>query len=217
MRCTRCDRIAIPQSVGETRAGLVVFGWCLACMEDAGCTNIEIADAEGCEAPVLLHRSLSRRPSFHPDTIDLLNQRRRLCLALAAFLSLWSLVLMLAGLKSTFARTNDIGSPLGNGTPTLLLTSGFATALVALFLVFLSHGQSFLSQRRTWKWIQTSSFGVAILILMGGIAFHDATRDPFIVAAAGCALSLSIVAHLRERRFWPQPSQSPLSNQVPHL
>ncbi len=41
MRCTRCDRLAIPQAVGLSREGLVVFGWCLDCLEETGCTEIE--------------------------------------------------------------------------------------------------------------------------------------------------------------------------------
>lgn len=41
MRCTRCDRPAVPQSVGYTPQGLLVFGWCLECMHDHECTFVE--------------------------------------------------------------------------------------------------------------------------------------------------------------------------------
>src|SRR3989442_1110962 len=43
MRCTRCDRPAVPQAVGRTPDGLVVFGWCVSCLEETGCLDVRVA------------------------------------------------------------------------------------------------------------------------------------------------------------------------------
>ena len=51
MRCTRCDRIAIPQVVARTPENLLVFGWCLACLAEERCiVEDEVAPGFG-EAP----------------------------------------------------------------------------------------------------------------------------------------------------------------------
>lgn len=42
MRCTRCDGLAVPQAVGISEDGRVVFGWCLECLADTHCDLVEI-------------------------------------------------------------------------------------------------------------------------------------------------------------------------------
>src|SRR3954452_2147187 len=41
MRCTRCDRIALPQVLGRKQDGHLVFGWCRACLVEEGCEVVD--------------------------------------------------------------------------------------------------------------------------------------------------------------------------------
>lgn len=198
MRCTRCDRLAIPQAVGLSREGLVVFGWCLDCLEETGCTEIEAVATR--ETRRAIPRVLLLGPSpVPPGAIP--SERRRLVLCVASLLGAWSLVLIAVGVWSLFRPGSPNPSPLGNGSPLLLLTGGLATAATSLLLLGLSHGRDLFHSRQVCWWVQSGAFLLALLILVVGIIFHEPQRDPFVVAAAGLAIGLSLAAHWRERRL----------------
>jgi hypothetical protein len=198
MRCARCDRLAIPQAVGLSPEGLVVFGWCLDCLEEAGCTDVEVverrSDRRG-PPRVSSLGSIAPRPAL--DRRD----RRRLFLGVTLLLSIWSIVLIAGGIRTIRQPPAPNPSPLGNGSPLLLLAGGAATATTSLLLLVLSHGRALLRSRRAWLWVQSGSFLLALAILFAGIVYHDPRRDPFVVAAAGLALGVSVGAHWRERRL----------------
>jgi hypothetical protein len=198
MRCAQCDRLAIPQAVGLSPEGLVVFGWCLDCLEEAGCTEIEVVE----------RRRDRRRPprvtslgSIAPRPAADRRDRRRLFLFVTSLLSVWSIVLIAVGIWTIRQPPASNPSPLGNGRPMLFLAGGAATATTSLLLFVLSHGRALLGSRQAWLWVQSASFLLALAILCAGIVFHDPRRDPFVVAAAGLALGLSVGAHWRERRL----------------
>lgn len=56
MRCARCDRPALPPTLGRDPAGRLVFGWCASCLAEAGCTP-----AEGPSLPLRVRRPPWRR------------------------------------------------------------------------------------------------------------------------------------------------------------
>ena len=41
MRCARCDQPVVRQTVGWSGEEILVFGWCLECVEDAGCRLVD--------------------------------------------------------------------------------------------------------------------------------------------------------------------------------
>lgn len=198
MRCAQCDRLAIPQAVGRSPEGLVVFGWCLDCLEEAGCTEIEAVARRS-------DRRVSPRVwslgSLAPQPPVDRRQRRRLVLLVASLLGAWSLGLLAIGIWTIYRPPTPNPSPLGNGMPMLFLVGGAATATTSLLLLILSHGQALWRSRQACWWVQSGSFLLALAILFAGIVFHDPRRDPFVVAAAGLALGLSVGAHWQERRL----------------
>lgn len=202
MRCARCDRLAIPQAVGHSPEGLVVFGWCLHCLEEAGCTDIEVVKRPRVHRPSI-RPVLALEPTGLRVTATRWS-RQRAVLSVAAILGGWSLVLLALGVWSVQHPPPD-PSPLGNGTPMLFLIGGAATAATSLVLLGLSQGRVLLASRRVCGWVQSGSFLLALVILLIGIVFHDPRRDPFVVAAAGLALTLSIGANWQQRRLSVPP------------
>jgi hypothetical protein len=198
MRCAQCDRLAIPQAVGLSPEGLVIFGWCLDCLEEAGCTEIEAVARRSDRRGMPRVSSLG---SIAPQPAVNRGDRRRLVLLVASLLGAWALVLIAMGIWKIRQPPIPNPSPLGNGMPMLFLAGGVATAMTSLLLFVLPHGRALFGSRPTCRWIQSGSFLLALAILLAGIVYHDPRRDPFVVAAAGLALGLSVGAHWRERRL----------------
>src|SRR4051812_34681561 len=110
MRCARCDRLAVPQAVGRTTDGLVVFGWCLSCLAETGCRDVMVAGHD-LPGPLSFRRlppsprrsedrpvaSKEERARPHPRA-DPIAERRKLLAAVALILALWGAVLVVAGL-----------------------------------------------------------------------------------------------------------------------
>lgn len=142
MRCTRCDRLAIPQAVGRTREGVLVFGWCLDCLEAAGCQDVAVAD------PVRPRRRRARlfaTPRAGPRlaTVPDVSRRRRIFAVVALMLSLWGIVLMVEGLVIALRARLVSPSPLGNGSPLLIFGGGATSAYgLGLWLWLLRSGRT---------------------------------------------------------------------------
>lgn len=148
MRCTRCDGLAVPQAVGVDPRGNVVFGWCLQCLADRGCTLVE--DAPGDPWRFSSQAVVGGAARLTPG------ERRRLALssalaidqtqwvvAVVAFLMMtWGLLLLTAGLWYA-PRFASGANPLGNGTPAFLVWGGSAKALLGVSLMV-------LASRRNW-------------------------------------------------------------------
>ena len=137
MRCTRCDRIAVPQAVGRLPDGRIAFGWCLACLIEADCQLVD-----GPHGRRTGRRFGARRPDFRsragpiPDPIPGFDPeasgRRRLVVGIAAALGAWAAILIGLGL----ARLSAPGSPgpLGGGSAAILIIGGGLMALTGLWL-----------------------------------------------------------------------------------
>lgn len=213
MRCTRCDRLAIPQAVGRLPDGLVVFGWCVSCLEEAGCLDIEVAQPDRTRpyrlrplpalrtlaTPIVrATRSLRSGPSRPHD------DRQRLVSAFALVLALWGLVLFLGGLLLRSRTPSPPPSPLGNGSPSLLMLGGGATVAFGLALWGLTSGRAAFTSRPCLKAIQVLAFLTALAILSVGILARSPRNDSMVVVLTSFALAVSAAARWLElRRFRP--------------
>jgi hypothetical protein len=213
MRCARCDRLAVPQAVGLSSKGLVVFGWCLQCLEETGCQRIVVAsrarpqstrvELERAEPRVLLRKPRALESPKPRRTLTLLDDRRRLVGAVSLVLALWGMALLAVGLVYRFVQEPRVPSPLGNGTPALLIGGGGSTAVIGLTLWLLTLGSEVVRSRPTLRLIQVIGVLLAVVILFAGVVAHSPRRDPVIVAVASVSLAVSVVARWMEKRLVP--------------
>ncbi|MFO0951406.1 MAG: hypothetical protein U0835_09700 [Isosphaeraceae bacterium] len=210
MRCARCDRLAIPQAVAQSPKGLVVYGWCLRCLEETGCQQIAVAtrvkrpgtrvDFEAKSSRTLSRvvrtpRKPSPRSSLNPD------DRRRLVGTIALLLSLWGLALLVVGVVFGTLHSETAPSPLGNGTPALLIGGGASTAVVGLTLWLMTTGIDAARSRPTLKAIQVVTFLLAMVAILMRVAAQSPRRDPLLLGVASLALALSVSARWLETRL----------------
>jgi hypothetical protein len=211
MRCTRCDGLAVPQAVGIDPDGRVVFGWCLQCLEAAGCRLVEVPVA----SPSQLRSSIVSRPQDRSGRTGspaqtALNEAGWI-VAIVAFLMLtWGLILMAVALFRE-PPLSPGGSPLGNGTPSLLGMGGAATALLGLVLLLGASrwvGRIGAFPLRFLSWL---SFLAALAILTLGIIDYRPRRNVALVVGVGVALAVSVAARLLERSQRAHLRAGPLS------
>jgi uncharacterized membrane protein YidH (DUF202 family) len=215
MRCTRCDKLAVPQAVGLTDEGLVVFGWCVGCLEETGCHEIRVArSARHASTTLTLDPILASWPRSSPHRVAsddpraspwnrAVDPRRTAIRIVAIGLGFWGLALFLTGgwlaIRSGFSR----GDALGRGSPLLMMFGGGMTTAVAAALAALVRApRSSKSLPTPWlKLAQVCAFVVALAILILGIARHDPRRDLVIVGLTALALTVSITARWWELRL----------------
>jgi len=197
MRCTRCDRLAVPQALGTTPDGRLVFGWCLDCLTETNCTGIQPADdARG----IGLDHGL-RPLAPVPDRGDSVPDRRQAARLVVGLLGGWALVLSTTGVF-LIGRARPAGpSPLGNGTPIFLLAGGASSAVTCGLLWGLMLGPRHVQSWKVLRALRWATFLLALIILMWGIIVYTPRRAPLIVAAAASFLGLSAMARVRERRL----------------
>lgn len=216
MRCTRCDGLAVPQAVGIDSEDRVVFGWCLQCLADRGCKLVETSSrgrwrfSSAITDPAI---KVSRRLRSPVDRTAIEAERSRRMPVIAAFetegsqrvltlvasmLLIWGLVLLAAGLWIALSSSAQ-RSPLGNGTPVLLITGGVMTTLMGVTLIL-------LATRRNWHPGAFSLGLVSWLSLLSGIVMltlgAPRTHDPSGVRLlAGACLSViaTVIAWLGHR------------------
>jgi hypothetical protein len=211
MRCTRCDRWAVPQAVGRTPDGVLVFGWCLDCLGETGCIEVEVSvRLRGTVLPSL--RELERASSSTPDRDREGHRegRARLVILVTAVLAAWGTLLLSVGVWLLVRPPEGPASPLGNGTPLLLLVGGAATTATALALGMAAFGRALFRSRRALRSIRWVAFLFAMAVLLVGVLDHVPRRDPYLVLAAASALAVAALARRLERRRAPRPfSPSP--------
>lgn len=151
MRCTRCDQLAIPQALGRTPEGRLVFGWCLTCLADVGCQEIEIADPPRLRPLISLLATSSAAQSsrvvrlIEPSSVTVGNPRRKVLAVIAVALALWGVVLLVGGLVAQSRPMPISPSPMGNGSPALLLVGGAIMTIFGALLWLLTPGRAALS------------------------------------------------------------------------
>jgi hypothetical protein len=200
MRCTRCDRLAVPQAVARTRGGLVVFGWCLPCLIAEGCVEIEVAlKAPGGKAIGLE----AARRAIRPAPPDESRVRRRALWAVAAVMGTWSILLVAASAWSAWRPDTRSTSPLGNGVPILLLIGGLGSALVGLVVAATALDRA----RRVGavlRALELASSGLALVVLVASILAYDPRRNVWVTAVVVLLLGISAAA-IWARRTWRTP------------
>lgn len=207
MRCTRCNRPAVPQAVGVTPAGVFVFGWCVVCLEESGCQQIAIArPARHPSTRLALERSIpwAARPAGPPDP---LGNRRRVAVSVALGLTVWGLVLLAAGLvfwalglaRATQLPSNGVPG-MNVGGPVLLIGGGGSTAAVGFLLWALNARLNPRQSARALRVTQALSFLSALAILLAGIVYRAPRRDGLVVGVASAALVVSAAARWIEVR-----------------
>jgi hypothetical protein len=208
MRCTRCDRPAVPQAIGRTPDGRLVFGWCVGCLEDVGCLEVAVAHPVR-RHPIASVAEIPLRVASHvhsPVPFDPLAQRRRALGALALVLFLWGMIVLLSGL-SLRARRALRPPSRGDIPPTHLIVGGGATASIGLGLWMLTSAAAVLRSRLGLRAVQ--SFAGLAAVLCVGIALASRARglDPLLAAFASIALGVVFTARwLEVRRFRRRPA-----------
>lgn len=197
MRCTRCDRPAVPQAVGLSPSGQVVFGWCLDCLREEGCTRIHVARTRGPHHRPARPRALVLPPSAAQTVLD---GRKRLLAAVAGLMGLWALVLLAVGLRLAWIRPAAPASPLGNGTAAFLILGGAGMAAACLSFPALVYGPALVRSPAVLRGTHLAACTLAAATLIAGIVRHSPKRDPFVVAVALLWLGLSRLA-IRQRRL----------------
>ena len=182
MRCTRCDRVAVPQAVGRSRDGVLVFGWCLACLTEGDCTLVE-SDWSPFGVARRKHRRREPRPP-RPGA-----DRRRLVYLIVGGMAAWTLTLMVLGLVSLGAPTQGRVGPLSRGFGQGLIVAGLLMGGTGLAIWAVT-----LDRRLAPRSIQAAAALVAFTILAYGVLRHSRRRDPWIVGMAAVALAFSWAA-----------------------
>jgi hypothetical protein len=214
MRCTRCDRIAVPQALGRDPSGDLIFGWCVDCLKAAHCTEIEIRSARSRDSfDRLMARPIKERvPSIPlvPEVDEgpimpgtpghaLLRKRRRYALLIAGALGLWGMsflfvalcwILLASGTEDGQAASRR-AMFLGLGGGSLIAVAGF------LAIAALESAGRIEPIRRA---VRIATPILIALILIAGIVFHSPKRDPWFVALAFAVLVLGGLAGPNPRR-----------------
>lgn len=131
MRCTRCDRIAMPQVLAHTPEGNLVFGWCPECLASENCAVVQ---DEPATLSVTQTKSIARefrkfvrarkRSLRRPRTI--VATRRLAALGIASLMASWAIILAFVGGWKLFGA--------GDGSGLMLLTGSGMMALVSLLV-----------------------------------------------------------------------------------
>ncbi len=220
MRCTRCDKLAIPQVLGRDPLGRLIFGWCLECLKAEGCTEIELVKSirQSRSFGAWMSRPLKERvakPSatagsgsaainegpVRPGTpgLDLLLVRQRYVLVVAALLGLWGLAFLAGALAWVlWPKPVEVGEGLPRTPFFLGLAGGSLLALSGFLLVAgleaTGRGEPIRKATRLVTPVLIAG------ILLYGIVYHSPRRDPWLVALAFVVLLLGGLAG-REKRI----------------
>ena len=210
MRCTRCDRPAVPQATGLTTDGRFVFGWCVVCLEQTGCRDIVVARPLGRNTRRLTLKSGQGPGRFRAGTRRAavprgpLDDRLRVMAAVALVLALWGLALCAVGLNLRSRTDPRTASPMGNGTPALLIGGGGSTAAVGLGLWAMITGPALIRSRLGIRAVQVGAVVLGLAALAVGLTTVPRRLGLPVVGLASAALGLSLAARwLWDRRSRP--------------
>jgi hypothetical protein len=194
MRCTRCDRIAVPQAVGLDRDGRVVFGWCLSCLVEEECLLVEVPGNWLDPSNVLP----GVRPAFLKRRPRRLDRRAWAVTGVAGLMAVWALILAALGLWRLPVRAEGT-SPLGNGSARLLLAGGGVMAAISLAVWATVLNRSRLL-RTMLVFVKVTATVLGFATLVWGVVRHDPHRNDAVIVVAALAFALAWTAHWYERR-----------------
>jgi hypothetical protein len=199
----------LPQTVGRTPDGVLVFGWCLDCVREAGCTEVELSmRPRASHLPSLQELERAARPGRDRDRQGHREGRAWMVTLVTVVLAAWGMLLLSGGAWLFLRPAEGPASPFGNGTPLLLVVGGAATMATALTLGATAFGPVLVRSRRALRSIRWTAFLFAMAVLVVGILDHVHTRDPYLVLTVGLALTVAGFAHGLERRRNPCPPLS---------
>lgn len=207
MRCTRCDRIALPQVLARAPDGRLVFGWCPACLASESCVVI---DEE--PAPLQIHprepagrrvrrivrrtRRAMRQPRSQEAT------RRLAGVGIAGLMAAWALILAFVG------GWKWIGA--GDGRGLMLLTGSGTMALVSL-LVWVAVIGSIDAPSVVLKVVQVAATVIAAGLLAVAISRGGANPASLPCMIACGLLVLAWIARAVDHRRQRNQKASPAS------
>lgn len=196
MRCTRCDGLALPQLLGRTPEGRLVFGWCRACLEEEDCAILDEPAAplkpSGREPWRRRARRLARSARRAIRRERSRDSGRRLAIAgVAGLMTAWALILLFIGGWKLIARDDAKG-------PWLLFGSGLMAAMSLAFWVAMIGRSGGL--RLVLKVIQVASAVAAFGTLAWAILKGDRRLATPSIAVVATALLVSWAARRLETR-----------------
>ncbi len=125
MRCARCDQLILRQATGVNPDGEVVFGWCLPCMTEVGCTFVTTNKVDRRKSTRVI---LTERP-------HVISPNAKMLRGVAGGIATWSGILLLAGLWRLFEPGFAANpSPFGNGGAVLFLVGALSLGILGLGL-----------------------------------------------------------------------------------
>ena len=131
---------------------------------------------------------------------------------IAALLGAWSLVLVAAGAWSAWRPGAGPASPLGNGTPILLLVGGLGSALIGLVVAVTALDRA-EEGRRGPPGARAGSFVLAVVVLVASILAFDPRHNIGMLAVVVLLLGISVSA-TRLRRSRQDPRGRPSREQA---
>lgn len=199
MRCTRCDGLAVPQAVGISEDGRVVFGWCLECLADTHCDLVEIP-AKGIDDLKLTfttdpRKSARDRTGSRADSKTNAVDQSIWLVGLVGFLMVaWGATVVCAGFLMNPGPAT-MPSPVGNGSAPLLRVGGAATILLGLMFLTMAANRDNEFRRRLTRGVRWGGLVLSLMISCFALFSGAIFRDPLPVGWAICLpLILSSIA-----------------------
>ena len=114
-----------------------------------------------------------------------------------------SLVLVAAGAWSSWHPSARTASPLGNGTPILLLVGGLGSALIGLVVAATALDRA-KRVGAVLRGLELVSFVLAVVVMVANILAYDPRHNIGMLAVVVLLLGISVTA-TRLRRSWQTP------------
>ncbi len=134
---------------------------------------------------------------------------------IGAVLGAWSLVLVAAGAWSAWRPGARLASPMGNGTPILLLVGGLATGLIGLVLAATALDRA-RRMGAVLRALELGSFVLAVVVMLTNILAYDPRRNIGMLAVVVVLLGVSVSA-TRLRRSMQSPRGRPSPKPVKRI
>ncbi len=129
-----------------------------------------------------------------------------------ALMGAWSLVLVAASAWSAWRPGARSASPLGNGTPVLLLVGGLGSGLIGIVVAATALDRA-SSVGAGLRALELVSFVLAVVVMVASILAYDPRHNIGMLAVVMLLLGISVTA-TRLRRLWQAPFGRPSPKQA---